>query len=313
VEEVAMSPVVPGLEIGGTHVTVALIEMEPLRVVAGSRNREPLVAAAGAEAILESIVRCARTLDDAVPAGTTWGVAIPGPFDYASGIGRFSGVAKFEALNGVDVGRALLERLPRAAQVTFLNDADASLLGEWAAGAAAGHDRAAGITLGTGIGSAFLADGQLVETGPDVPPEGRADLLTIDGRPLEETVSRRAILARYAELAPASAAGLDVHDVAARARAGDTVARGVFDAALSALGSTLAPWLDRFGATVLVVGGSMSGSWDLVEPPLRAGLGGRIELVPAANSDDAALIGAAWHASGLAGETPTRQTGDAAR
>jgi hypothetical protein len=41
--------------------------------------------------------------------------------------------------------------------------------------------------------------------------------------------------------------------------------------AFSRLGLALAPWLSRFGATALVVGGSISQSWDLVYPSLVAG------------------------------------------
>jgi glucokinase len=60
--------------------------------------------------------------------------ALPGPFDYRQGIGLYHGVGKFETLCGVNLrGRS---RLPRCKSVTFLNDANAFLLGEWWAGAA---------------------------------------------------------------------------------------------------------------------------------------------------------------------------------
>jgi glucokinase len=86
------------------------------------------------------------------------------------------------------------------------------------------------------------------------------------------------------------------------ARAGDPRARRVFDDAFALLGSALAPWLARFEASVLVVGGSMAGSWDLVRPPL---LGALLKAEPvlaglavrcAAHPEDSALIGAAIHA-----------------
>ena len=68
-------------------------------------------------------------------------------------------------------------------------------------GAAAGRDRAVCVTLGTGVGSSFLHDGRPVTDGPTVPPEGRAHRITVDGLPLEDVVSRRAIRARHAEAA----------------------------------------------------------------------------------------------------------------
>lgn len=288
---------VPALEIGGTHVAGAIIDVDAPAVVTGTRTRLPLDADGPAASIVATILACAGRLGD-LPVGAIWGIAIPGPFDYARGIGSFEGVAKFGALDGVDVGRSLLDGLPGSTRIVFLNDADAFLIGEWAAGAGVGHARLAGITLGTGIGSAFLADGRIVNTGPDVPPNGEVHLLSIDGRPLEDTVSRRAIVAAYAHLADETggAPTPDVVEIAARARRGEVAARAAIEGPLRALGAVLAPWLARVGASALVVGGSMAGSWDLVEPPLRAGLDLPIEVHRARLPDEAGLIGAALHA-----------------
>ncbi|MFD3477242.1 ROK family protein [Streptomyces sp. NPDC058695] len=295
---------IPVLEIGGTHVTSAVVDLPDGRV--GRRTHRPLDPHAGAEDILGSIRRCADHLD--VPTGTRWGMAVPGPFDYAQGIALFAGVGKFEALHGVDVRTALLRELrQRPDDIVFLNDAHAFMMGEWSAGAARGHSRAVGITLGTGVGSAFLVDGGIVARGPGVPPEGRMDLTEADGAPLEESVSRRAILTRFGD--PST----DVRDIADLARAGQRRARRVLDDAFMTLGAVLGPRLTAFGATTLIVGGSMAGSWDLVAPALHAGLAdggwtpGAIgpddgperprrhtrSVQPAGLAGDAALIGAA--------------------
>jgi glucokinase len=288
---------IPVLEVGGTHVTAAFVSASEWRVLEGTSLRRPLNADGTAEQILTQMLACANAL--AASAGQSWGVALPGPFDYARGIGLYQGVAKFEALYGVDVRRALMAGLqPSPGEVVFVNDASAFALGEWVAGAAAGHQRVVGITLGTGIGSAFLSDGKVIAEGPSVPPEGSVYLLTIGGRPLEDTVSRRAILARYRErTARGDPDEVDVREVAERARGGDVVARRVLDEAFTALGTALAPWLERFEASALIVGGSMAGSWDIVPAPLQAGLGNgrRIALRVAAQPGKAALIGAAWH------------------
>ena len=53
----------------------------------------------------------------------------------------------------------------------FLNDADAFGLGEWWTGRQRGARRIVAATLGTGFGSAFLADGRVVH-GPGIPPGG---------------------------------------------------------------------------------------------------------------------------------------------
>lgn len=276
------------LELGGTHVTAALVSEGAGRVAV--RHRRPLNARGGAEHILGAVVRCACELG--APAGEVWGAAVPGPFDHDKGVALFQGVGKFDDLYGTDVRAALLDGVrPRPADVVFLNDAHAFLLGEWLFGAARGHGRCAGITLGTGVGSAFLVGGELRRSGAGVPPQGRIDLVAYAGRPLEESVSRRAILARYGD------PDADVRDIAARARAGERRARAVLDGALTALGGVLAPLLRAFDASVLVVGGSIAASWDLVRPALRAGLGDTPVTVRRSGlRADAALLGAAARA-----------------
>ena len=267
-----MNAFVPVLEIGGTHVSAALVNTNLWAPVPGSSRREPLDSAGTSAEILGRISRCATALG--AERDSTWGVAIPGPFDYANGIGTFEGVSKFDALRGTNVRASLLDSIqPKPNDIVFVNDAGAFALGEWHAGAAAGHSRAAAITLGTGVGSGFVAGGSLVEHGPEVPPEGRVDLLTVNAGPLEDSVSRHAILAGYSRLrGEPNDPNLDVRDVAQLARVGDIAAREAITAAVTTLGRVLAPWLELFRASVLVVGGSMSGSWDLILEPLKSGL-----------------------------------------
>jgi glucokinase len=289
---------VPVLEIGGTHVTAARVTLGRVPTIDES-HRLALASGGAADDILERLLEAAATVapDRPVP----WGVAIPGPFDYEAGTGRFAGVGKFDSLNGYPLGQVLVERLGSSARsVRFVNDADAFGIGEHAAGAARGHERAVCLTLGTGIGSAFIADGLPVNDGPEVPPDGSAHRLEWRGRPLEDTVSRRALRAGYAD---ATGQRLDVHEIAERARQGDATATRVFDDALRALGLAIGPWVHRFHATVLVVGGSIAGSWDLVATPLVAGLtdaGAGGVVVPAEHPHDAPLFGAASWAVGPA-------------
>lgn len=298
---------VPVLEIGGTHVTAAVVDTTSARPAPLSVVREPVPADAPAGALLDAIAAVGALAE--APAGAHWGVAIPGPFDYETGVGRFRGIGKFESLHGVDVGAELLLRLPGAPRrISFVNDADAFALGEYRAGAAAGRRRVLCVTLGTGVGSSFLDGGRPVTDGPDVPPEGRAHRLTVDGLPLEEVVSRRAIRRFYAASAalPGDGPLPDVHEIADAARAGDGPARHTIRHCFGALGRALAPWCERFRPDLMVVGGSMAGSWDLLGPAVREGIascapGTAPPAVTARRPADAPLIGAAhWTLRGAA-------------
>jgi glucokinase len=297
----ADSAIVSVMDIGGTHVSAASVEVGTWRIVPGQSFREPLDADGSADEIVSTLVRCASCLP--TRAASRWAIALPGPFDYELGIGRYDGVGKFDALLGFDLRTALTPLLPGAVSISFHHDADAFVLGEWWAGAARRHRSAVGITLGTGVGSSFVRDGHILRHGPGIPPEGRVDLLRYAGRPLEETVSRRAIRRAYAR-ATGEPSAPDVREIAQRARQGDHAAVDVFTQTLRALGTVLGPRLVTFGATVLVVGGSIAASWDLVAEPLRAGLADAeparttsIALKPALHLAEAALLGAAYLAT----------------
>jgi len=54
--------------------------------------------------------------------------------------------------------------------------------------------------------------------------------------------------------------------------------------------------LHRFAAEVVVIGGSMSASWDLFGPAFVAQLGDSIDVVAAHNPEHAPLLGAARYA-----------------
>jgi glucokinase len=258
------------LEVGGTHVSAAWVQPGGWQVT--DVHRRELAPDAGAAELLGGLAAAGGSL--CAPAGTRWGMAMPGPFDYRAGIAHYTGVGKFEALTGVDVRAELSRLLPAApASIAFVNDASAFLIGEWLIGTARGARRCAAITLGTGVGSAFLDGGRVVDSGPDVPPEAELHLLEHRGRPLEDWVSRRAIRRSYAQ-ATERPDDTDVREIADLARGGDGAARAAFAGAFAVLGAVLGPWLERFGAERLVVGGSIAGAWDLIEGPLGTGLRG---------------------------------------
>lgn len=289
---------VPVLEVGGTHVTAALVDVGGW--VVSQAIRLHLDSTADAEHILGTFAAAGGALRST--RGARWGVAMPDPFDYARGIATFQGVGKFDALHGMDVGAALMQRLPqRPSAIAFLNDADAFILGEWAHGAAAGHSRCVGITLGTGVGSGWLVDGRITDSEPGVPPLGRAHHLTVNGAALEETVSRRAIRRAYAATTGDEQA--DVHEIAVRARGGEVSAAAVLRHAFCSLGAALAPAVRTFGADVIVLGGSMTASWDLVEPWWQDGLDwpDAPPVLLAADPEHAGLVGAARYALAGAG------------
>ncbi len=175
--------VVGALDIGGTHVTAGRVDVASATVDPRTRVSEPLPTRGGRTELVAALTRVTQSI--AKPSITSLGVAVPGPFDYVGGV---SGMThKLDGLHGVDLRSELLAAsdLRDPAAIRFLNDAEAFLLGEWWAGAARGHERAVGVTLGTGIGSAFSDRGEIVRLGAEVPPGGelyRLDFRGVPGR-----------------------------------------------------------------------------------------------------------------------------------
>jgi glucokinase len=287
---------VHALDVGGTHVNAAIVEITGSESRIVSRAGHDLDSAGAREDVLEGLVRAALELKvdgDEMDLA----IAMPGPFDYATGHGTFVGVGKFGSIAGVDLRDEFSKRLGTTpGRVRFLNDADAYGLGEWAFGGVGRPERLVCVTLGTGVGSAFIDNGTAVDSGPEVPVDGEAHLLTYRGLPLEESVSTRAILRAFTQT---TSKMYDVRRIAEVARGGDSDARGVLDEAMRALGIAMAPWLESFRASVFVVGGSMAKSWDILEAPLVAALeesGARLDglvIRPSTLFDDSPLLGAA--------------------
>ena len=212
------------------------------------------------------------------------GAAVPGPFDYERGICTIHGVGKLDVLYGMDL-RALIASAAglQPGAVRFLNDAQAFVLGEAVIGAARNERRVIGLTLGTGLGSAFLEDGAFVVSGPRVPDDGELYRVPFRGRPVEDVLSGRGLVARYeGSTSPA--------EIATRADTGDPRAAAAYAAFGEDLAAFLEPWIRMFQPTRIVVGGSIAHAWHLFGSMLDP------NATIAEHLQDAALFGAAAYA-----------------
>ena len=185
-------------DVGGSHVAAAVCSTPGFSL--GPVASGPHPAAHTSDAFVDLLYGLGMKAQTGQDGGnlkiTGAMLAVPGPFDLQAGVSLMR--HKLPYLYGVDLRCALATRFGlQAAQVRFLNDADAYLLGEVGAGAARGFKRAVGLTLGTGIGSAFAVDGHLTTTGPGVPSGGEIWNLPYQGGIVEDFVSSRAIVGNY--------------------------------------------------------------------------------------------------------------------
>jgi glucokinase len=274
--------VIIALDVGGTSVKSGLVDGAP--AVVGPVWQTPVDNGSGVDELLGVfrgiVARHVAELGELHLRGV--GAAFPNPFDYGRGVSLMR--HKYAALYGVDVGAAIRSVLPDPSlPVAFRNDAEAAVVGEASFGSGRPYSRVIGITLGTGLGACFVADGQAIREGPDVPAGGELWDQIFRGAQADDWFSIRGLQARL---------GSDDILAAARlAEQGDASMR----AGLASFGEDLAlflsPFVAQFRAEALLVLGGLAGAGEHFLPALRASL--PVPALLGARGAHAALLGAA--------------------
>lgn len=282
-----MKETVLGVDVGGSHITAAVVDLKKRALVPHSVIRRKIDAHAPAAIIVDDWTAALKEAEAA------WGykcralaVSMPGPFDYKQGISLIKGMNKYEALYGMDIRKLFAERMELPLDgVQFVNDAEAFLRGEVLGGDGSAEGRVLGVTLGTGLGSAFFEQGAVKDLNLGSSPflEGIA----------EDYISTRGILAYYHALG-----GAAVQDVKT------LVERIDQDAKAEEAMQQLAVWLADFLLThapvlkpdVVIIGGNISKAHQLFLPAvsrlLREGkFSGLVKV--AEMGEQAAILGAA--------------------
>lgn len=256
-----------GVDIGGTKTLVVMCDEDGREVGSASAPSE---AHRGGAAILDRVAELVGSLvpDGAVLAGT--GVGAAGVVDPVTGTVLVTGDS-FTGWAGTPVNAELSARLG-GVPVRTVNDVDGFLLGELLPD----ERNVLGVAVGTGVGGALFVDGRLLYGGATGAGEighvgryGEERCTCGQIGHLEAYASGRALARRYAE---ATGRTLAAEAVAAEALAGDEAAQTVFTDAGRFLGQAIAHAAGLLGVATCVLGGSVLGSWTLLEKPVREAL-----------------------------------------
>jgi glucokinase len=291
---VAVSPVVLGLDYGGTKIAAAVGDLDGNQLASATTSSG---GALGAQASFARGIQVARELLEATAPGSelaavgvsTFGIPFEDRVELAPAIDGWDKLAMGRELRAAFAG----------AQIRMATDAKAAAQAEVRWGVLAGRDPAVYLNLGTGLAAAVVIGGQVVtgvngaagEIGYNL--RSAADVgVALDRRALlEHMVSGMALAGRAAE----RGRQLTAADVFAAAAA-DGDLDGLIDEFIDELAFHLVNLAILVNPARIAVGGGIVRSWARIRPrlqhALRAGTPFPPELVVARFPYDAPLLGA---------------------
>ncbi|WP_433191317.1 ROK family protein [Actinoallomurus sp. CA-150999] len=287
------------IDIGGTKLAAALVDQDGRLRGRTTRPTPP----GDAEAIWTAL---AAAVTEAMGEETVIGAGMgcAGPLDTVAGTASPVNIPSWRGFPVRDRLAALLGGPP----VTLVNDAVAGAVAEYRHGAGRGSRAMLGMVVSTGVGGGLILDGK-VYAGP-TGNAGHIGHTTVDlngercpcgSRGCVETFTSGTSMVRWARANGWTHPAPDGAALAADARAGHQVALAAFDRAGRGLAAGIASAAALCDLDRVVIGGGVSRSWDVLEPPLvramrdYAGLAfvRRVTVVPSELGAEAGLLGAA--------------------
>ncbi|WP_377272744.1 ROK family protein [Peterkaempfera sp. SMS 1(5)a] len=306
------------LDVGGTGIKAALLDTEG-RVV--QQSWRPTGREHGPDAVVRTVIDFAADLHrQAAEAGhpaSAVGLAVPGIVDADSGTGVHSATIGWR-----DVPFRELVSRRTGLPVAVSHDVRAGGVAEARLGSGRGHRAFLFVPVGTGIGAALVMDGKAVPGAHNrageighIPVRPGGERCACGGLGCAEAhASAAAVARRHAALTGAPS---DAARVARLVGEGDPVACAVWDDAVAALADMLLAVCAVVDPPLIVLGGGLAESGELLLAPLRARLADRAtvqappELAGARLGDRAGCLGAGLLAGDLLtdGTMTDRQSG----
>lgn len=269
-------------DIGGTHITSAIVYSETWSILSETIVRKSVNSAQNAksifhcwgDAIKESVALFGSPVNKI-------GIAMPGPFDYEKGISLMLGQNKYDDLYKLNISTGLNHELNfPSLEIRYINDAAAFLQGEVFAMGRDNESHILGITLGTGLGSAVWRQGTKAMD---------ADLWNTPYKDtiFEEYLVTRWFTKRFEELSGHKEPGLK--EIIERHRHSDS-----FKSLIAEYRNNLYQFLSYFSEKETcykyIMGGNISKAWELINEKNSFS---NFDICVGQQQEKAALIGAA--------------------
>ncbi len=255
-------------DLGGTKVAVGVVDSSG-KILAF--HREAAFIKQGKKATLDQLIRLGKEMIKKFPAIASVGIASAGPLDPITG--ELLDPTNFSGPDGhwgrVPLADILAKGLKK--KVILENDAAAAILAEVWKGLAKGTKNAMILTLGTGVGTAVVANGELVrggryqhteashmiiQAGDESAPCGCGQFGCVEAYLSGRSFADRARVVLKNEI-------IDAPQIAARARQGDAAALKLFEEYANYLAIALHNYVVIFYPEIVVFTGSFAAAHDL--------------------------------------------------
>jgi glucokinase len=282
-----MDQLLAGVDIGGSHITAALVNARNGKILHHTRMRLQVNSHESADVIVSTwchAIEMSFAANGITP--TQVGIAMPGPFDYKRGICLIKNQNKYDALYGLNVKELLSDKLHiNVDDIAMTNDAACFLKGEMFAGIGRNYGRVLGLTLGTGFGAARSIGGITEDADLWCSPfkDGIA----------EDYLSTRWFLKRYSELSNAQVEGVKSLTELAKENAH---AQQVFEEFSNHLAEFLLPFVHADNFELVILGGNIAQAFPLFSVKLKQAFrknASPVEISQSQLGENAALVGAA--------------------
>lgn len=293
-----------GIDFGGTSVKLAIVSGAE---IVSDIHRIPTQDFDNPDDLIARINQEINVMCEETPGAAAVGIGVPGAVDYGAGVTY--NLTNVKGWSEVPLRDIMQEQtgLPTVLD----NDANCMAFAEWKYGAASGFRHAVCVTLGTGVGGGLILNGELFRGGAYAAGEiGQmsVDLNGVEGPygnsgALERYIGNRQIEEMAAEMYRKN--GIQVpldcspEGLATLAASGDLVANSVWQCVANYLGACLMSVVYLLNPEVIVVGGGVSHSGNLLFDPLKKKLQDTLTLecfenltvVPARYGNTAGILG----------------------
>jgi glucokinase len=301
------TPLTIGIDFGGTSVKISVVFQSHII------DHSPPIATQdfdGHEELIHEMLRAVADLRLRHPLIAAIGVGMPGFVNFETGlVYNLTNVRDWTAVPL----KAILQQ-QTGLPVVVDNDANCMAIAEWKCGAGRGFQHVVFMTIGTGVGGAIIANGQMIRGANHGAGEIGQTSIDYQGRKghygnlgaLEDYVGNREISIRAAEAYAAANAPKSIEDcspaaLAIAAHRGDPVAIAQWEESAKMLATAAMNCCWLVNPEAIVIGGGVARAGDLLLKPLKQHLFSQLSepfkdhllILPATFGHEAGIIGAA--------------------